>query len=91
MAFDDVSAERDDGIHLRARKIRVAVLVTRVLNFDADRMRIDIALAAPVRNTGMPGAHRFRHHLCNRAVVGDDVVARDAAFWPRQPIDCFLR
>ena len=91
MTHDDVFGERNHGLHLRRREIRVAVLVSGILNFYADRMRVDVGLAAPVRSARVPGAQRFRHKLRDAAVFGDHIMAGDAAFCAGQPVDCLRR
>ncbi len=48
--------EFDHGGDLRIRKGAIAELVPGIDDLDPDRARVDVRLAAPVRNTRMPGA-----------------------------------
>ncbi len=86
-ALSDVAAERRDGLHLLQRKVGIAAVVAGVVDLDADRGRVDVALAGPVRGARVPGALRLRHHLRDDAGLVDDVVGRDLALGPRQPVD----
>src|SRR5262245_30078960 len=77
MAAEDVLAERGDGPHLLWREVRIAEVVAGVLDFDADRQRIDIPFAGPKRCACMPGPEALGDHLRDPAVVVDHVVARN--------------
>ena len=77
MPSHDVGCERDHRPHLRLGEIRIAARWPDILDLDADRAIVDVALAPPIGDAGVPGAHLFRHHAGDRAVVVDDVVAGD--------------
>ena len=91
MTTDDVFGERNHGAQLSRREIRIAMLVARVLNLDADRMRVDVGLAAPVRSARVPGAQSFRHELRRAAGFIDHVMAGNAALGACQPVDRLRR
>ena len=52
----DVAAQRDDGVDLPARKRRQRAVMAGIDDLDADRSGIEIALAAPEADAGVPGA-----------------------------------
>ncbi len=83
----DVTGERRHRPHLGAGKVGIAEHVSRVLDLDPDRCRVDVGLPCPVGNARMPGTHVLGHHLRDATAVVDHVVARDLARRPRQDLD----
>ncbi len=75
MAPDDVARQFSDRLDLRVGEIAVAKLVTGIMHFDADRVRVDVADPPPLGNPGMPGAGAFIDHLGDAALVIDEIVA----------------
>src|SRR5947208_15039039 len=59
---------------LRLGKIRIAEIVPRIGDLDADRARVDVLLALPAGNAGKPGAARLGHALDDAAVLVDEVM-----------------
>src|SRR5262249_58836598 len=70
----DAPAERRYCRDLAFRKIRIAVIVPRIGDFDSDRAGIDISLAGPLRFAGVPGTTAFRNYLHDPAVLEDEIV-----------------
>ena len=60
-------------------------------DLDADRGRIEVALALPDADAGMPCASRFRHELHDRAVFLDDIMSGDLGLGVAQQVDRALR
>ena len=87
----DILRERDHGPHLARRKIGISVLMTEILDFDADRMRIDIGVATPIGDARMPRTLVLRNELGNPPILVDDVMAGDTALGSREPVDCLRR
>ncbi|MEH2585675.1 hypothetical protein V1281_007570 [Nitrobacteraceae bacterium AZCC 2161] len=56
-------------------------------DLDADRTGIDVGLAGPMGDAGMPGALGFRHGLHDAAVFHDDVMRGDVGAGGAQPGD----
>ena len=79
--------EIDDGRDLNLRKIRVAVIMAAIGDLDADRAGVDVRLALPGGDAGMPGAPRLVDELGHGAVLGDDIVAGDLRFRRGEPGD----
>ena len=52
-----------------------------IVEFDADRRRVEIGVAAPVRRSRVPGALAFVDELIKHAVASDQVVSADPAAW----------
>src|SRR5271154_5864785 len=73
----DVAAERGDGVDLAGRKSRQAAVMAGIDDFDADRGRIHVGLAAPGGDAGMPGALVLRDELRDVAAFPDKVMRGD--------------
>jgi hypothetical protein len=73
-AEHDAAAQRDHGRGLAQRKIRIAPVMAAIDDLDADRAGIDVFLAGPGRDAGMPGALGFRDALHDTAVFQHDVM-----------------
>src|SRR5690348_16673641 len=67
------------------------MLMAGILDFDTDRMRVDIPLAAPVGSARVPRTQTFRNQLRNPSVFVDYVMAGNSAFGAPQPIDGLRR
>src|SRR6266699_6814101 len=74
MPARNVPAQRNHLPDLRLGKIRIAEIVPRIGNLDADRARVDVLLALPAGNPGMPGAARLGHALDDAPVLVDEVM-----------------
>jgi hypothetical protein len=76
-AKHDAAAQRDHGRDLPQRILRIAPIVPAIDDLDTDRTGIDVVLAGPGRDAGMPGAFGLRHALHDAAVLQDDIMRRD--------------
>ena len=65
----NAAAERGHGGDLAGGKIRIAVVMTGIGDFNSDRTRIDVGFSRPFRFSGVPGPAAFRHHLDDAAVL----------------------
>src|SRR6266852_312090 len=74
MPAHNVPAQSNHLPDLRLGKIRIAEIVPRIGDLDADRARVDVLLAFPAGNAGMPGAARLGHALNDAAVVVDEIM-----------------
>jgi hypothetical protein len=54
-------------------------LLAGVVEFDADRCRVEVGAAAPPGRAGMPGAGGLVDQLEHRTVAADQVMGADAA------------
>ena len=79
MAPHDVPAEGDHGLDLRIRIVRQTAGMAGIGDLDADRARIDVGFAGPVRRAGMPGAAILRNERQHAAVLVDEIVRGDLA------------
>ncbi len=73
-AEHDAAAQRDDSRGLAQREIRIAPVMAAVDDLDSDRAGVDVFLAGPGRNAGMPGPLGLGHALHDPAVLQHDVV-----------------
>src|SRR5262249_13936611 len=74
MPGGDIAAEHNHLANLRLGKVRIAELVPRIGDLDADRARVDVLLALPGGNSCMPRAPRLRHALDNAAILPDEIM-----------------
>ena len=79
MSLGDAAAERDHRRDLRPAEIAIAEGMAGVHHLDADRQRVDVALAAPRAAAGVPGAIGLPHHLGDPPVLVHEVVGRHFA------------
>src|SRR6478609_1681263 len=75
-AEHDAAAQRDHGGDLAQREVRIAPVMAAIDDLDADRTGIDVFLAGPGSDAGMPGALGFGDALHDAAVLEHDVVRR---------------
>ena len=78
-AEHDAAAQRDHGGDLAKRKVRIAPVMAGIDDLDADRAGIDVFLAGPAGNAGVPGALALGHALHDAAVLQHDVMRRDVS------------
>ncbi len=91
VARQDGEAQVAYHSHLQGRKIAITPFVARIDDLDADRARVQLRLASPVRDTGVPGAPFLRNEAQCAAVFVHDVMRRHARHRITQPIDRILR
>ena len=84
-AGENALAQRDHRGDLAQRKRRIAVVVTGIADLDADGMRIDVGVAIPRRDAGVPRALALRHALDDAPVRKHDVVGRHLGVRIAQP------
>src|SRR6218665_3381672 len=77
MTQDDAAAQRRDGGEPSAPKIRIAPVMTAIDDLDADRAGIDVLLAGPEADAGMPGPLGFRYRLHDATVFEHNIMRRD--------------
>ena len=77
MPREDAARQRRQGGHLRGRKTAIAEFMAGIDDLDADRARVDVAMAAPGRDAGVPGAAVLRHQAEDAAVLLDHVMRAD--------------
>ena len=70
----DAAAQSRHRRDLTFGKIRIAEVVTRIGDLNADRTGIDVGLARPGRSARVPSAAGFRHHLHHAAVFEHQIV-----------------
>ncbi len=87
MAANQLAAQRFERRHLRLGERAVAELVARIDDLDADRARVDIGLAAPGRDTGMPGTPLLGHQAEDPAILLHHVVSADPGRCVAQAIE----
>src|SRR5262249_9195219 len=75
----NAAAERRHRGNLAFWKIRVAVVMTGIGDFDSDRTRIDVGFAGPFRLAGVPSPAAFRNHLNDPTILEYKIVGRDIA------------
>src|SRR5438552_4168590 len=90
LAQDDVAAQHGDGFHLGGGKGTVAEFVAGIDDLDADRALVDVGMAAPTADAGMPGAAVLADQRIDRAVFLDDVMRTDSAGRIGEPPARFL-
>ena len=78
-ALADVAAEVQRRRDLRFGIIRQAAGMAGIGDLDADRAGVDVGLAGPVADAGMPGAALLRHQLQRVAVLEDEIMRRRPA------------
>src|SRR6185295_1426547 len=69
MARQNAEAQIARRGELQYRKVAIAPFVARIDDLDADRARVQLAVAAPPRHPGMPGAPLFRHQAQHTAIL----------------------
>ena len=69
----------------------IAELVAGIDDLDPDRAGVDVALALPGADAGVPGALLLRHHAIDLAVLVDHVVRADLGLRVAQPAQRLAR
>ena len=73
----DVARKGDGRGDLGIRKGRRAAVVSGIDDLDADRGRVEVALAFPMARAGVPGAIALGDQLIDPPVLPDEIMRRD--------------
>ncbi len=74
MARKDAARQIHQRRDLRLRKRLIAKFMAGIDQLDADGARVDVGLARPPRQPGMPGAQRLRHMGIHTSIAPDGVM-----------------
>ncbi len=90
MARQNIAAKGNHTRNLLFGEGNIAERMTGILNFDTDRMGVEVGHAAPVRLPRVPCAFVFIDHLYHAAIKVNEVVRTDFFFGVAQPLPrCF--
>src|SRR5215208_2699149 len=88
VAENDIAAKADNRFHLWRGKVGVAEIMARVVDFDADRGRVDVLTRFPAAYSGMPGPQGLVDHLSDRAFLVYEVMTGNTGGRVAQPVAC---